>query len=823
MHSKAILPDNQSIIHINITKVYKIRVFSQKGQYSAMRYDKEKDIIYTGVREAIASISRGIFTSNNSLRASDFIIPERYKKLRETKLSYEFTHAWQKFAIEGSVYDADGEDITVFIPLLSLKEKSEKQYRGEAFLLAAMYIREVMLNADGINIKAVYYIEGTEEEECISEYIKRKKLVDFLGRCENLLPAAAKAETERFTVRIPSMRSAKFPYGKPRDGQDEFIRASYRAICKGQYLYATAPTGTGKTVSALFPAVRALGNEKCSKVFYLTPKTTTAAAAKDCIEKLCEGGAIIRSAAIIAKDRVCTEGGICKISKKLCEGLSEKKTVDAARAIYDDRIICVMPDDFISFGKKFGVCPYELSLTYAELCDIIICDINYLFDPQVYIRRFFSSSSNYAFLIDEAHNLGERTRDMYSAEISTSEIASADILSELSPLGKCSANAAASFYESLEPLLRDEIRKDKDGIPHSAYHTRDLPDFLYDMFDNLVRCAEEELFAAFSAKDEERDERIVFLRDYLFKLKKFNSALLRFDESFEFFIFLDGDAIRAKVFCLDTGPIIRERLELGHGAVIFSGTLTPIDYYRSILGGGRYSPTLVLDSPFDSENLSVSIMNKITTRISEREDSLPAICRVIAATLSAKRGNYMIFTPSFAYAEALADSFSKKYPKIKVILQRQNMSAKERREFLDEFSKEDKRYLAAFCVLGGIYSEGIDLVGDKLIGAVIVGIGMPALSFEREAIAAYYEERLEEGTRYAYLYPGINRVLQAAGRVIRTEDDRGVIVLIDDRFDDPIYKKTVPKIWSGMEFLGSANELRMRLDEFWSNTDNENK
>ncbi len=783
-----------------------------------MRYDKDTDTIYANIRETVLGVSHGVFTSTTSVSNCDFKIPEHYSKLYETKLSYEFTSSWQKFAIEGSVYAAEGENITVFIPLESMKDKKDKQYKGEIYLLAAIYIREIMLNADGININAVYYTEGAEEEDRICEYVQRKKLVDFLERCINLFPSAAKPETERFTVRIPSMKSVKFPYGKPRDGQDEFIRASYRAICKGQNLYATAPTGTGKTVSALFPAIRALGNEKCSKVFYLTPKTTTSVAAKECIEKLCECGAHIRSAAIIAKDRVCTEGGICKISKKLCKGLSEKKILEAARLIYEEKIICVTPDDFIAFGKKLGVCPYELSLTYAELCDIVICDINYLFDPQVFIRRFFSFASDYVFLIDEAHNLGERTREMYSSAINSQDISAADILGEFSPLRKCAEETNALFYANLEPLVRDEVRKDKNGIPHAAYHTRELPDFLYDTFDTLLKCAEEELFAAFSAKDDEKDERVVFLRDYLFKIRKFNSAISRFDSSFEFFVFLDGDIISAKIFCLDTGPIIKERLDIGHGSVLFSGTLSPIDYYRSVLGGDSYSPTLTLDSPFDSENLSVSIMNKVTTRISEREDSLPAICRIIAATLSAKRGNYMIFTPSFAYAEMLSDAFAKKYPKIKVILQRPNMNAVEKQEFLNEFSKNDKRYLAAFCVLGGIYSEGIDLVGDKLIGAVIVGIGMPALSFEREAIAAYYEERLEEGTRYAYLYPGINRVLQAAGRVIRTESDRGVIVLIDDRFDDPIYKKTVPKIWSGMEFLGSANDLRMRLDEFWSNS-----
>ena len=238
-------------------------------------------------------------------------------------------------------------------------------------------------------------------------------------------------------------------------------------------------------------------------------------------------------------------------------------------------------------------------------------------------------------------------------------------------------------------------------------------------------------------------------------------------------------------------------------------------YYRAVLGDDRTSDMLEVASPFDPSQISVSIMDKISTRLSERDDTLGAVCRVIAATVSAKRGNYMIFSPSFAYSEALSRIFRAKYPKIKVIEQRKNMTAAEKREFLAEFEKENESYLIGFCVMGGIYSEGIDLAGDSLIGAVIVGIGIPALSYEREAISAYYNEKYEEGKQFAYIYPGMNRVLQAAGRVIRREDDKGVVVLIDDRFDDPIYKSVIPKLWDGMKFIADPKELRAELDEFW--------
>ena len=288
-----------------------------------------------------------------------------------------------------------------------------------------------------------------------------------------------------------------------------------------------------------------------------------------------------------------------------------------------------------------------------------------------------------------------------------------------------------------------------------------------------------------------------------------------FDTGYEFFIFYKDGQLRARCFCIDPSAPISRRLDKGRAAVFFSGTLSPMYYYRATLGGDGTSEMMEVDSPFDNSQLSVSIMDKISTRLSEREDTLGAVCRAIAATVSARRGNYMIFSPSFKYSEALARAFSAKYPKIKILSQKKDMTAREKADFLAEFEKESKSYLIGFCVMGGIYSEGIDLVGESLIGAVVIGIGIPALSFEREAIAAYYNDKYEEGKQFAYIYPGVNRVLQAAGRVIRREDDRGVIVLIDDRFDDPIYKTVIPKLWSGMKFISTAEELRDELDRFW--------
>ena len=786
-----------------------------------MKYFSDENRIFIEVSEFVAIARRGISATQSYDEDEPYLfeyhIPNGYSTNRSITLDSEFSCDGISFVVSGKVLSADTDSIDIFAPVLNLREAKNKetvaQWRAVAFILGAIYAKKQELSS--VTLNTVYYSEQTREHSKKSETVTAGKLYSFFEKCKACIPDAGRAEIERVTVRIPSMKNVKFPYEAVRSGQSEFIRASYRTIAKGGELYATAPTGTGKTVSALFPAIRALGDGRCEKVFYLTPKTTTADAARECLDKFAKNGAKIRGVILIAKDRICMRGGLCKENKKLCPTAKENQIHEAAMALFREEITTVTAKDIQRIAEKYTVCPYELSLTYSELCDVVICDFNYLFDPQVYIRRFFTRGGSYAFLIDEAHNLCERAREMYSASITLDEISFTGPLGEFSELSSRAKELSQILKELLGRLLCDEIRSDENDKPTGLYHSRSLPNELYAIFEKLTEVAEDELTQSFRARDDEAQLRVSFIRDYLFKVKKFYNAICRFDEGFEFFAHLEGEKLTAKVFCLDTGGVIKERLALGKASVIFSGTLSPISYYRSVLGGDNSSSVLELDSPFSSEQLSVSVMHNITTRYSERAKSLPAICRVIAATLSAKRGNYMIFSSSFAYAEALYKAFSAKYPKIHSILQRPNMSAEEKSAFLNEFSESNRSYLAAFCVTGGIYSEGIDLTGDKLIGAVIVGIGIPALSYEREAISAYYDERLEMGVQYAYLYPGMNRVLQAAGRVIRTENDKGVIVLIDDRFDDPLYKKTVPSLWKGMEFIEDASELRERLDEFW--------
>jgi len=740
------------------------------------------------------------------------------------KMEYDFTYSGVDYRIFGYADKVENGEITLIKVSTGATKAAKKaeiaQSRGEGFVLAKMLVDSERL--DSVTLRIIYVNEISGASEQTEEKVDKKTLDTSFCKCAAAVSVFASPEIERVTLRVPSMKTMRFPYADVREGQDEFIRRAYRALIKGNTLFACAPTGTGKTVSVIYPAVKALGEERCDKVFYLTPKSTTAAAAKDCLELFCENGATIKAIILSSKEKSCPCKMICRESSAMCEMTKCNKLAEAVMEVHALNKCVVEINDIKNIATHYAVCPYELELAYSELCDVVICDFNYLFDPVVYIRRFFTEGGRYAFLIDEAHNLVDRGREMYSSELSIGDIdklLSSEYLGPLSKLREELPRIKASLTELLFPFLKDEMRKDENGADIGATHLSYAPGDLYAIISHMREELEDEEQANVRAKDDERTPRLKAIRDLLYKVKKVEKSLESFDTGYRLLMFYKGGELSFRVLCIDASGEIQKRLGKGSGTVFFSATLSPLNYYKSILSSDPFADTLEVDSPFDPEQLSVSIMDRISIRYSERSRTLPAVCRVVAATLSARRGHYMVFAPSFEYAEALYEEFRAKYPKIKSMLQTKNMSAKEKADFLEAFSKDSGAYLVGFCVMGGIYSEGIDLAGDGLIGAVVVGIGMPSLSYEREAIAEYFEEKYEAGKQYAYIYPGMNRVFQAAGRVIRREDDKGVIVLIDDRFADPIYKKSIPNLWEGMQYVSDAKDLRAELDKFWAETD----
>ena len=797
-----------------------------------MKYDEKSGIITVSVRE-FADISRRCispvtpFLNDEDAKDAgridtDAAIGERTR--RELVLSAEIGGILSE--IRGTPDDITGSVITLVRKGAVRGGKPTKDLcsavRGELFIYGHLLC--VLDSLDSVTLTACYINDKTGEIIKESETRDRATLEKFFDKCRGTLAVYALPERDRVTKRLLSMRSVKFPFDTVRDGQSELIRAVYRSLAKGNTLFAEAPTGTGKTVSVIYPAIRALGDGRCDKVFYLTPKATIANAAKECLISLAERGSIIRAVRLLAKEKICPHRLICKEKGGKCPLEKNKAMPDAVLALYNLEKTVIDKEDILDESIRYSVCPHELSLCYSEICDFILCDLNYVFDPVVYLRRYFDRGGRYALLVDEAHNLEGRAREMYSADISTRE---RDSLTEDPLFGMGSSlfsplrEVSDALRALLLPYLKDDARRNENGEEISAAHLSDVPSELYTIVSNIEAITERELYRAYAASDEQAPMRVKKIKDLYYKATKLSSILDRFSDGYRLLLFLNGKEISIKLLCIDTGEVLKEKMRNIGGVVFFSATLEPCSYYMRVLGGDGSADFISVRSPFSPESLSVTIMDKISTRYSERERTLGAVSRVIAATMSSKRGHYMVFSPSFEYSEALFRAFSSKYPKIKSILQSKDMTESEREQFLDSFRQDDGSYLVGFAVMGGIYSEGIDLSGDSLIGAVIVGIGMPSLSYEREAIADYYQDKLDEGKQYAYIYPGMNKVFQAAGRVIRREDDKGVIVLIDDRFADPIYKKSIPALWRGMQYSPDAKDLNEILVKFWKEREGE--
>ena len=464
-------------------------------------------------------------------------------------------------------------------------------------------------------------------------------------------------------------------------------------------------------------------------------------------------------------------------------------------------------------AQKYKVCPYELSLDLSLLCDVIICDYNYVFDPIIYFQRYFGKGGEggrYVFLVDEAHNLPDRAIDMYSASLSRNsfeEIASiipahdSELLNEL--------DGFIHLLDESKKLCYDNMTKNEKGEEQGYYISKNSYTDIDARLENL-----HSVMGTWIRKNR-LSPVLNQVKNLYSTLSKYRKISELYDDHYMFFIEVLGGDIKVRLSCLDPS----NQLALCHSravsSVMFSATLEPIDYFSDILGGDRSSIKIQLPSPFNQENLCLVCVDSINTRFDERESSYKKIASCIAGTLSGRAGNYIVFFPSYNYMNEVHKAFEKKYPKVKTFMQTGNMSYSEKEEFLANF-KEDMGVLrVGFCVLGGSFSEGIDLPGTRLIGTVVVGVGLPGISNERNIMKEYFENSREGGYDYAYTYPGMNRVLQAAGRVIRTEDDKGIVVLLDDRYATEQYKMMFPLHWSHAKYAHSAQELAEIVKKFW--------
>lgn len=604
-------------------------------------------------------------------------------------------------------------------------------------------------------------------------------------------------------ARDQSIQALDFPYADYRPGQREMAVAVYRAIQGGQRLYVQSPTGVGKTIAALFPAVKALGHGLVSKIFYLTAKTPGRLVAEKSLDDLRRAGLQFRSVTLTAKEKICfcppatCDPAVCPFAR----GYYDK--VKAALGELENRQAFTRPV-IEEIARQYEVCPFEFSLDLSLWVDAIICDYNYAFDPRVYLHRFFDFvDAPYAFLVDEAHNLPERAREMYSAELEKQAVL------QLQRAIKPHLPGLAKKLGAINQALLEK-RKACQAASQNALVEQELPADLLKAVRAFSQAAEDWL--ARNQPAEFRQE----LLDFYFLCSNYLRTAEYFDTFYVSYFERQGQSdLKARLFCLDPAPMLAVPLERSRSAVFFSATLLPLDYFKQLLTGAADVPGRIFQSPFPLENACLLVHDRISTRYAQRADSYAEVAAAIHSVCAARAGNYLAYFPSYAYLDSVLEHLKECLPEEQLLVQGRGMTEDEREAFLARFTAGSAQTLLGLAVMGGIFGEGIDLVGERLIGVVVVGAGVPQIGLERDLIKAYFDGQNGSGFAYAYQYPGFNRVLQATGRVIRTDTDRGVILLIDDRFTHTRYRRLFPGHWRNFAVVQSTAEIEEKLARFW--------
>lgn len=662
------------------------------------------------------------------------------------------------------------------------------------------YIYAVQNSLKCIDVQMTYCQMETEEIRRFCQEFEFQELQTWFQDLVTQYEKWAKFEIEWRNVRNDSIRQIEFPFPY-REGQRDLVASVYRTILRKKKLFIQAPTGVGKTMATVFPAVRAVGEGLGEKIFYLTAKTIMRTVAEQAFSLLKEKGLLYKTITLTAKEKICfceeaeCNPDACPYAKGHFDRVNDAvfdlitHSGDWSREVLEEQ------------AKKHMVCPFEMSLDVSNWADAVICDYNYAFDPQAHLKRFFSESGKgeYLFLIDEAHNLVERGREMYSASLYKEDLLEVRkmVKAEDPKLAKGLSECNQQFLELKRECEHYQILK---SVSHIALK---LMNVLSKLEDYLEEC-----------KDAEKKKRVL---DFYFAVRSFLNIHDIMDENYVIFSeMMEDGRFQIKLFCVNPAVNLQNYLEQGNSTIFFSATLLPVHYYKKLLSVEKDDYAVYAHSSFPQENKFLFIGTDVSTRYTRRgESTYQRFARYIAVMAEQKKGNYMAFFPSYRFLEEVHTCFLECVDhEVDSICQVSYMDEEQREEFLEEFEQEREKSLVAFCVMGGIFSEGIDLTDDKLIGAVIAGTGLPQVCTEREILKQYFNVADMDGFDYAYLYPGMNKVLQSAGRVIRTESDRGVILLLDDRFRAMRYREVFPREWQQYQ-LGSVKNLEQEIRTFW--------
>lgn len=589
--------------------------------------------------------------------------------------------------------------------------------------------------------------------------------------------------------RDASLQHLEFPFSGWRPGQREMAAQVYTAIQRRRRLFACMPTGCGKSAATLFPALKALGNGMTGQVYYLTARTTQRQGPSEAIAMMRQQPLHLWTLTLDAKDRQCPEEHICHpdwCPRAKGHYLRDAEAIEEMLGTED-----WSPEAIRAMADKYQLCPFEFALSLVEVADLVICDYNYALDPAVHIRRIFDRPGEVTLLVDEAHHLDDRVREMLGGTVDTGRIRRLRTV-----VGKAEGRGHR-LYKAMTEVIRQG-----EALPAEERQT-EIPKELFFAAEELAMGLLEEKMGSFPWND--AGEKIT---DALTELLGFVRAGKRDPQEYAY-LRQGNKQCRLTAFPLRVDHYLRETTAPMTGMVCFSATLEPLHEMKTLLGGEEEDACFAMPSPFPPENLLV-IRENVNTRYTAREDSLPVITARIRQLQEIRPGHYIVFFPSFSYMNAAAEALD---PEIPVRVQRRSMSPEEREEFLSAY-RDDPSPLTSLCVMGGIFSEGIDLPGAALDGVMIVGVGLPQVNLFQETLKQSYDETLGNGFHYAYRIPGMQKVAQAAGRVIRTETDRGIVLLLDDRYGQPDYARLCPAHWRVL--YGNAEE---RMRRFWNKTD----
>lgn len=734
---------------------------------------------------------------------------ETYKK--EVYLKHVFSREDIVLTVEGradGIIELDEKIIIDEIKsttrdLIDIQEEDNLLHWAQVKFYGYMYLIENSL--ENIELQLTYInLESSEVKSFLKEF-NIKELEEFVNSVVDEYVKWAEFTLEWKEIRNNSIKDLTFPFPKYRQGQREFAVVIYNTIRSNGMLFAQAPTGIGKTISTLFPSIKALGEQQADRIFYLTAKTITRTVAEESISILRDEDLRVKSITLTAKDKICfSEEGKCNPEDcPYAKGYYDKVNEALFKILNNE-------DEFTrekieEYAREYEICPFEFSLEISIWCDVIIGDYNYVFDPRVYLRRFFDErTEDYIFLIDEAHNLVSRGREMFSAAISKRKIL------DLKNLLKGEKKLTRRLNKINNYLIA--LRKEGDRKGENEFITEE-PNVVYEYIRDYLKECDEFLI---NNRDFQYYQEVL---DVYFELNTFINMSELYDENYLSLVIIDGNELILKLYCINPRDNLITGMNRAKSKVIFSATLSPSSYFIELLGGEENSYKMSLPSPFPKENL-LTLIAPISTRFKHRGATIEKILLMIIEFVKGKKGNYMCFFPSYRYMKQAEELLTKLSDEIIYIPQKENMTEIEKEDFLDKFKKPKEKVQLGLCVMGGIFSEGIDLKGDSLIGAIIVGVGLPQLSFEQNLIKDFFNE-VGTGYDYAYVYPGINKVMQAVGRVIRREEDKGAVLLIDDRFLTEKYIKLMPEGWRDFKVVKDNSSINKQVKEFWRSNNEE--